>query len=360
MNIIQTDILIIGSGPSGISTALHLVHADPSWAERILLVDKAVHPREKVCGGGVTLPGEAILSDLGLAFEPPHAHVRELRMVYRGRAYAIYGDPVFRIVRRDEFDHWLLRKARERGVRVRQGEAVSEIRLERSHVEAVTENGVIRARVLVGADGSHSMVRRKTKLHNPARMARTLEAVTPEKSFDSQHGAAVFDVGPREAGLQGYYWDFPSIINNRPFMNRGVYDSRIHPDHPRASLKPAFRRSLMERKRRLEECTLKSGSIYLFNKQGPFARPRVLLAGDAAGVDPFVGEGISFALGYGRVAASAILDAFNGRDFSFSDYRERILADPLLSQLPHRVLLARFYYKLIKITHPTVADFGGK
>ncbi|MFW6097498.1 MAG: FAD-dependent monooxygenase, partial [Chloroflexota bacterium] len=51
---IEVDVLIVGSGPSGMSTALHLVQADAGWAERILVVDKAVHPREKLCGGGVT------------------------------------------------------------------------------------------------------------------------------------------------------------------------------------------------------------------------------------------------------------------------------------------------------------------
>ncbi len=343
-DILQPDVLIVGAGPAGVSTALHLVHADPDWADRILLVDKAVHPREKLCGGGVTLPGEAILSDLGLAFEPPHTRVRELRFVYRGRAYALYGDPVFRITRRDEFDHWLLQKALEKGIRVRQGEAVAGIRVERSHVNVHAEKGLIRSGVLVGADGSFSMVRRKMGLHKPARMARTLEAATPEKRGDIQNGLAIFDVTPRESGLQGYYWDFPSIIENRPFMSRGVYDSRVHADHPRGPMKRVFREFLMERRRRLDECTLKSSPIYRFDKQGPFARPRVILAGDAAGVDPFMGEGISFALGYGRVAAAAVIDAFQGGNFSFSDYGQRILADPLLSQLSFRVHLARLFH----------------
>lgn len=51
------DILIIGSGPAGMSTALHLVQTDPAWAERILVIDRATHPRQKLCGGGLTRPG---------------------------------------------------------------------------------------------------------------------------------------------------------------------------------------------------------------------------------------------------------------------------------------------------------------
>ncbi len=296
--------------------------------------------------GRNTLPGEAVLAELGLGFEPPHARVPELRFVYRGRAYAIYGDPVFRIARRDVFDHWLLGKAREKGVEVRPGEAVTEARTGKDHVSVRTDKGEIQAGVLVGADGSFSMVRRAMNLHAAGRMARTLEVVAPEKGIDLRDGVAVFDVTTREDGLQGYYWDFPCVIGNRPFMNRGVYDSRVHSMHSRASLKGIFRESLAERRRRLAAYALKSSPIYLFDKRGPFARPRVLLAGDAAGVDPFLGEGISFALGYGRVAASAVIDAFGGGDFSFSEYGRRILTDPMLSQFPLRVRLARFFYGL--------------
>ncbi|MCA9976298.1 MAG: FAD/NAD(P)-binding protein, partial [Anaerolineales bacterium] len=62
----HVDVLIVGSGPSGTSTALHLLQQDPSWAGRIVLVDKAIHPREKLCGGGMTHLSQNILTRLGL------------------------------------------------------------------------------------------------------------------------------------------------------------------------------------------------------------------------------------------------------------------------------------------------------
>lgn len=122
--VINTDILIIGSGPSGTSTALHLIKNDPAWAERIIIVDKAVHPREKLCGGGITHLGQNVLANLGLTLEPRNFEVKEARLLYRGKSYSFYGNPVFRIVRRDEFDHWLVQIAEKLGVPVRQGEAV--------------------------------------------------------------------------------------------------------------------------------------------------------------------------------------------------------------------------------------------
>jgi len=119
------DVLIVGSGPSGISTALHLVRRDPAWAGRVVVVDKAVHPREKLCGGGLTHIGQNILANLGLALEPRNFPVNEVRLLYRNKSYSFYGNPVFRIVRRDEFDHWLVKTAEQLGVTVRQGEGVT-------------------------------------------------------------------------------------------------------------------------------------------------------------------------------------------------------------------------------------------
>jgi flavin-dependent dehydrogenase len=69
------------------------------------------------------------------------------------------------------------------------------------------------------------------------------------------------------------------------------------------------------------------------------------LAGDAAGVDPLLGEGISFALAYGQVAAAAINEAFIRQDFSFTTYKEKILIHNILSQLVLRARLARVAYK---------------
>ena len=141
----KVDVLIIGSGPSGTSTALHLVKTDPAWASRIVILEKAVHPREKLCGGGILHMGTNILARLGLPFEPEHFKVREARLVYQNRSYSLYGDPVFRITRRDEFDHWLVRTAEEVGVRVRQGEAVTDIIPHEDYVEVKTEKALRRS-----------------------------------------------------------------------------------------------------------------------------------------------------------------------------------------------------------------------
>ncbi len=345
----QVDVLIIGSGPAGMATALHLIQQDPTWAGRLLVVDKAVHPRAKLCGGGVTHLGQRILARLGLSFEPRHFPVREVRLIYQDQTYSFHGNPVFRIVRRDEFDHWLVQVGEQRGISVSQGEAVRDITLHPDYVSVVTNRRVIQAQVVVGADGSRSLVRQRLKWEDDSRVARLLEILTPEQaeqSWEFREGVAVFDFSHMTDGLQGYYWDFPSYVNGQPMMNRGVFDSRARPEYPKPDLKQELRAMLAQRARNLDDYELKGHPIRWFDHRGKFAIPRVILVGDAAGADPLFGEGISIALGYGAPAAAAIQDAFARQDFSFDTYREQLLRDPLFGQLRIRVRLARLAYML--------------
>lgn len=346
-NIEHVDVLIIGTGPSGSSLALHLIQKDPAWADRILMVDKAIHPRDKLCGGGITHMGQNVLADLGLPFEPKNFPVNEVKLTYQDKSYSFYGNPVFRIVRRREFDHWLLQQVEAKGVTVRQGEAVKDIVYKQDYVEVTTEQATIHAKIVVAADGSKSFVRHRLKWDDDSRVARLLEVDTPEnpnETWEFQRGVAVFDFTHMTDRLQGYYWDFPSYVDGEPVMNRGVFDSRARPEKPKADLKQDLRELLAERNRNLDDYKLKGHPIRTFDRNGKFAAPRVMLIGDAAGVDPLMGEGISFALGYGIPASAAIVDAFERQDFSFDSYRDRLMADPLFKQLDIRVRLARFAY----------------
>jgi hypothetical protein len=68
-----------------------------------------------------------------------------------------------------------------------------------------------------------------------------------------------------------------------------------------------------------------------------------------------MGEGISFALGYGEPAAEAIADAFARGDFSFDTYAGRLKQHPLFAQLRLRTWLARYAYLL---NYPIVVSLG--
>ena len=342
------DLIIIGSGPAGMSAALHLLKSAPAWAKRLLILEKAQHPREKICGGGITRLGDRILDDLGLSVETPHIPINEVRILYRKRCFAICDTPVFRVVERSMFDDWLCRKGERQGLQLRQREAVLDLIPSEDGIDVITEHNTFRAKVVIAADGSNSLARKKFGFRHSGTKARLLEVLTSGSEQEAsafQDGIAVFDFSPMSSGVQGYYWDFPSLVRGTPRMNRGIFDSGIVRNPQRAGLKKALHEALQKRGCDLEKLTLKGFPIQCFDSSAEFAKERVLLAGDAAGADPLFGEGISFALAYGKVASDAVNAAFRRQDFHFQEYRRAILADPILRQLRARRKVARLAYR---------------
>ena len=317
-----------------------------------MVVDAAVHPREKLCGGGVTQHGMEVLQRLDLNLAVAHVPVRELRLKLGGRTYAVRDTPLFNIVRRDEFDHWLVQCARHRGVLVREGERVETLRSGDAGVEVTTSRGTIRARAVVVADGSPSFVRQQLGWPGSGQAARLLEVLTSEPEGENaaafRDGVAVFEFDPVPLGLQGYYWDFPCRVRGRATMSRGMYDSRIHQGEPapKLSMKQMLSRSLAERGQDLDGCELKGHTLRSFDSKAEFSRPRFLLVGDAAGVDPLFGEGIGYALAYGDATAAELCHAFQRDDLGFAGYRGRVLSHPTLRHLVRRRRLARLVYAL--------------
>jgi flavin-dependent dehydrogenase len=337
----EVDVIVVGSGPAGVSTALHLLAADPGWAARMVVLEKASHPREKLCGGGITPLAEGVLAELGLGLEPGHVCAGELRLIFPGVTHTIRHPRALRIVHRAAFDAALVRAARGRGVEVRENEPALEVELAGDRVRVTTRRAVLSARLLVAADGARSRVRQALGWNGDSHVARLLEVLTPEEGSGSE---AVFDFRPSANGLQGYCWHFPAVVDGREVMNRGLYDSRVHPGRPPARLKPLLAEQLAARERILGDHPLAGHPLRWYHPRATFSRPRVLLAGDAAGTDPLFGEGIPFALGFGRVAAAAVVDAFDRNDFSLASYRARIDGDPLLRQLSTRFAAARLLY----------------
>ncbi len=349
----EYDIIIVGAGPAGISTALHLAQVAPKLVSRTLILEKSRHPRHKLCGGGILPDGEVILKQLGLDIsEVPHYDVGWAHFDYDGQGMTMRvekkGQFAFRTIRRHEFDAWLADKARTLGFLIQENTEVKRVAVDRSGVTLETEHGTYRAGVVVGADGSNSVVRRVVVPHENIHVARLLEVVTepkPEASFHTQ-ADSYFDFIVVPQGIRGYVWDFPSIEKGKPVRVRGVYDSNVNDVRPDIALRDALSEEFRRHGLDLGKYKLEGHPIRWFDAKAAFSAPRLLLVGDAAGADALYGEGISLALGYGGFAARAIKAAFKREDFTFQDYKATLLRSELGKSLRRRTWFAKLFYKL--------------
>jgi flavin-dependent dehydrogenase len=166
----ETDVVVVGAGPSGATTALLLSRA----GHDVVLIDRARFPRDKACGEGLMPPGVELLRRLSLYEQVLAAGARALPGVtyqHPGShpvAYAPFpvppdgGAQAGLGVRRTTFDAVLVDAVRrEPHATVREGvRATGLLRSGSGKVDGITTaDGDIRAQVVVAADGLHSNVR---------------------------------------------------------------------------------------------------------------------------------------------------------------------------------------------------------
>ena len=350
---LSCDVVIVGSGPAGTATALNLLKADPTLAGDILLLDKAVHPREKICAGGLIPHTLDCLNELDIPLTIPHVRVeRAFVRVPPGREVSCEDGGMCSIVRRDAFDFLLVQAARTRGVQIREGEKVLELIREPAGVRIVTDKETYQTRVVVGADGSGSRVRRRLVGENPSPIGKAIMCDVPVNETIWEGFLARrydFNFLPVAQGLKGYLWEFPCLIGGIPHVNVGVYSlgqTRLtNADLHRllvcelATLSPT-----LSPQPRAPNPKFRAFPIYSYTPGRALAAPYVVLVGDAAGAEPLMGEGISFALEYGKFAAQAIHSALRTKRCDFSEYSETLACSWLGKKLARLHVTARLFY----------------
>jgi len=339
----KRPIIIVGSGPAGTASALHLVARNPALAREILLLDKARHPRFKVCAGGLIPHTLDCLRELGVPLSVPHALVERAAVEVPRRTVSYEGEELCRVIRRDQFDAMLADACRERGIALQEDEKVVSLDRDGDGVRVETERGSYHARVLIGADGSGSLVRRELVTDGPERVGKAIMCDVPITACDWDGFAAhryEFGFADVARGLRGYTWAFPCVIDGVPHVNLGVYSVDAHGSGPR------LHQFLREYRLRLgaPDVAVKSFPIRWYGRGVRIASPRTMLVGDAAGCDALMGEGISYAFEYARFAAGAAIRALDSGDPSFDAYEREVAASWLGKKLRRLEMATRLFY----------------
>lgn len=160
---IKYDVIIAGAGPAGSTAGYMLSKAGLD----VLLIDKSVFPREKLCGGCITHKTVTLLErvfnetpvsmkEMGIFSNASSTY--ELRtgknLISRGES------PLpFYFVERERYDHYFLEKAKEAGADVIEGEAITSLDTKKNTLHT-TGGRSFRADLIIGADGVNSSIRR--------------------------------------------------------------------------------------------------------------------------------------------------------------------------------------------------------
>lgn len=290
------DVVVIGSGPSGAAAAIAAL-AERSSAS-VLMLDRSDFPRDKCCGDGVLVDALDLLAEQGVdapALVRGYRASRALGVRSAGGTITATRDlPVaMTILPRRVFDERLRNAACAAGAQWRR-QTVRWVRDAGTHVEV---DGDIKARVVIGADGAESVVRRAVVA--PQHRREIAVAIRGyEEADDDPVPRVVLDKG---LGL-AYAWRFPSAAGP---ANVG-YGCRLAPGES------TDRRRLLAALRRLmpaahpDPDTLRAHRLPLSTSSQVVSSGRILLAGDAASlINPISGEGIYYAIRSGLDAGRA-------------------------------------------------------
>ena len=318
--------MVVGAGPAGATAARTLALAGVP----VRLLDRSAFPRNKPCGGGISMRALRRFPYL----EPELSRIATHRLS-RLHLEGPDGDstmvespsPAALMIRRVEFDALLVSLAQEAGAELVTGADVVQAHDDGARVTVNTRDGrQFEAPLVIAADGVYSVVARRLGLRDgwaPASVALDMMEETPRHTLRdidpsvlwvaygfNPHGSA--PVQGRKAA-EGYAYIFPK----RDHVNIGIgyvlAHYRAHVDRAPYELQQQFVHRLRDRGIVEGESVRRNFTPYLIPVGGPMPRPgrrRVLLAGDAAGfVNGFTAEGIYYGMVSGELAARAVVES---------------------------------------------------
>jgi len=382
----DADVIVVGAGPAGTSTA----HWCASAGLDVLVLDKASFPRDKVCGDGLTPRAVGELARMGLGTQPEDGWIRNegLRVVAGARSWELpWPDldsyPGYGMARaRTSLDHRLAQHAQASGAKLLERTKVAGPLLDERDGRVVGvraqpldargradgAEAVYRAPVVVAADGVSSrfatalgITRRDDRpLGTAVRTYFRTEGTSRHEDAWMESHLELWDGAPGASNLlPGYGWIF-ALGDGTANVGLGAVSStparQSATGHDYRSMLQAWMRNTPEDWGFTPDNQVgpvRGAALPMGFNRSPLYRDGAVLVGDAAGmVSPFNGEGIAYALQAGRVAADAIAQA---RTRTTDDARERTLAsyaDRMRADLGGYYTLGRWFVRLIE--HPQI------
>ncbi|WP_218082916.1 geranylgeranyl reductase family protein [Anthocerotibacter panamensis] len=300
------DCIVIGAGPGGGATAYHLARRGRS----VLVLEKETLPRYKPCGGGIP---PVVQEWFDFDFSPViSARVHRIRYTWTlgdvVEAPLDLPEPMW-MVRRDEFDQFLVTQAQRQGALLKSGTPVLGISPLPEGWRVQTTCGEFDGRYLVGADGAKGNTARwlgldKRKITIGGAIEVEIPAPVPQP--DTAH----FEFGMVKAG---YLWNFPKAGCHS--IGIGTFGRQ------KVDLKTPLARYIEGFGLSLAGVTLHGHPLLLWQGNTPLHTRCALLVGESAGiVDPFTAEGIRPSLHTGVLAAQFLDQALGGDEQALAAY----------------------------------------
>lgn len=325
------DMVIIGAGPSGCTTALNLANTNL----KIALIDKAIFPRDKICGDGL---GGTIFFELGKVGLLDSFDAFEAKLNSRGVRFIAPNFEALDIIfppRKDhpdaptgyvsarlDFDNFLLNQVKKcKNVTVYENHSLKDIKENINGVEiSCSNNLIITAKLMIGADGAHSIVAKKLAQSKVEKEHYSAGLRVYYENVSNIAEGNLIELHFYKNIIPGYFWIFP-LPNNRANVgidmvsdvvskkNINLKDELENIIKNNPNVAPRFKNA-----RPLEK--VNGFGLPLGSKKRKISGRHFMLVGDAASlIDPFTGEGISNAMTSGRLAAEHAKLCFQGNCF---------------------------------------------
>ena len=326
------EIAVIGAGPAGSTAAYFLAQKNFD----IILVDKEIFPRDKPCGGGLTVKTVDFLKKFGLydkGYIEKKIDVIKLTHV-RGLEATLEVQNAIETVRRKFFDQFLALKAVDTGALFLENEPLIELKRKNGFFELKTKSKVFKADFVIGADGVEGKTAAMTGLEHRSSKNELMLAAVAEIPYKHNLDFIELSLGYLR---NGYGWVFPK----KEYINIGIGCRLSSCKEFRASVK-RFLKYIKKKFKVKADKMLKYSCIPVVGSSRRILEgKRVLLVGDAAGLgDPWSGEGIYQALLSGWIGALTASAILNGKKLSYMEIIDKFI----LRNLKVGNLFSKIYY----------------